>query len=116
MSPEVRKRRRLRYLLYVTNLVAKAFLLGRKAEDIADELYQAQYYTDFKKMTRVWHKFGALGRLHNLIRHIRLSPQRRQEFRQYQSDRENWKEFNKLEVRKYSIQLYCILLFINSSS
>ena len=79
-------------------------------------LYQAQYHADFKKMTRVWHKFGALGRLHNLIRHIRLSLQRRQEFKQCQSDRESWKDFNKLEVSKYSIQLYCILLFINSSS
>lgn len=116
MSSQARKRRRLRCLLHVTNLVAKAFLLGRKAEDIADELYQAQYHADFKKMARVWHKFGALGRLHNLIRHIRLSPQRRQEFRQCQSDRESWKEFNKLEVKKYSIQLYSILLFINSSS
>ena len=98
MSNEARKRRRLRCLLHVTNLVAKAFLLGRKAEDIADELYQAQYHADFKKMSRVWHKFGALGRLHNLIRHIRLSPQQRQEFRQYQSDKEGWKDFNKLEV------------------
>ena len=67
MSNEARKRRRLRCLLHVTNFVAKAFLLGRKAEDIADELYQAQYHADFKKMSRVWHKFGALGRLHNLI-------------------------------------------------
>src|SRR5579871_3713855 len=92
MSSQARKRCRLRCLLHVTNLVAKAFLLGRKAEDIADELYQAQYHRDFKKMARVWHKFGALGRLHNLIRHIRLSPQRRQEFRQCQSDREGWKD------------------------
>jgi hypothetical protein len=98
MSNEARKRRRLRCLLHVTNLVAKAFLLGRKAEDIADELYQAQYHADFKKMSRVWHKFGALGRLHNLIRHIRLSPQRRQEFKQCQSDKEGWKEFNRLQV------------------
>jgi hypothetical protein len=98
MSTEARKRRRLRCLLHITNLVAKAFLLGRKAEDVADELSQAQYHADFKQMSRAWYKLGALGRLHNLIRHIRLSPQRRQEFRQCQSDKEGWKEFNRLQV------------------
>ena len=51
MSGQAQKRRRLHCLLHVTNLVAKAFLLDRKAEDIADELYQAQYHADFKKMT-----------------------------------------------------------------
>jgi hypothetical protein len=85
-------------LAHVTNLVAKAFLLGRKAEDVVDELHVAQLHADFGRMANVWRKHGALGKLYNIIRHIRLTPQRRQEFRNCQENAESWKEFNKLEV------------------
>jgi hypothetical protein len=36
---------------------------------------------DMKKIGELWRKRGALGRLHNTIRYIRASPQRRQFFR-----------------------------------
>jgi hypothetical protein len=38
MSKEARKRRRLRYLTHVTNLVTKVFYLSPKADDIVIEL------------------------------------------------------------------------------
>lgn len=31
-------------------------------------------------MEELWKKFGCLGRLHNLVQYIRLTPQRREEF------------------------------------
>ena len=98
MSEEARKRRRLRCLAHVTNLVAQAFLLGWKAEDVADELHVAQLHADFGRTANIWRKHSALERLHNIIRYIRLSPQRCQEFRNCEENTESWKEFNKLEV------------------
>ena len=35
---------------------------------------------DYAKVEELWRKFGCLGRLHNLVRYIRLTPQRREEF------------------------------------
>lgn len=98
MSPAARKRRRLRCLAHVINLVAKAFLLGPKADDVTDELSAAQRHCDYEKLTAIWQNHGPLGRLQNLIRHIRLTPQRREKFRACQVDKGSWKEFNKLEV------------------
>jgi hypothetical protein len=42
MPEDERKRRRIRCLTHVINLVAKAFLLGGKAETVADELTLAE--------------------------------------------------------------------------
>ena len=98
MSVEARKRRRIRCLAHISNLVAKSLLLGQKADNIADELDLAYQHADFQSTSNVWKKQGVLGRLQNLIRHIRSSPQRRQEFKSCQTDSKGWKEFNLLEV------------------
>lgn len=109
MSETARKRRRLRCLAHVTNLVAKAFLLGPKAEETVDELNAAQ--RDSGRLANTWQKHGALGRLQNLIRYIRITPQRRQSFKACQVDSESWREFNKLEVktRPSPVSLYIYL-------
>lgn len=110
MSETARKRRRLRCLAHVTNLVAKAFLLGPKAEETLDELFVARH--DSGRLANTWQKHGALGRLQNLIRYIRITPQRRQNFKECQVDSESWREFNKLEVKtlvpsiSFSVSLY----------
>jgi hypothetical protein len=85
MSEEARKRRRLRCLAHVTNLVAKAFYLGPKADDIVTELLAAEHFEDVGRMANTWQKQGALGRLQNIIRYIRLTPKRREGFNRYQS-------------------------------
>ena len=69
MDEKARKRRRLRCLAHVTNLVAKAFLMGPKGEEMTDELLLAQHHEDSERATRAWRKHGALGKLQNLIRY-----------------------------------------------
>ncbi|KAF5703911.1 restless-like transposase [Fusarium mundagurra] len=59
MSDKQRKRRRLRCFGHIVNLFAQALLIGKDAEK---------------------RKRGAIGRLHNIIKYIRASPQRRQFF------------------------------------
>jgi hypothetical protein len=77
-SEKQRKHRRLRCFNHITNLVAKAFILGVKADETVDEFLLAEHHADFGEIANVWQKHGTLGRLQNIIRHIHLTPQRRQ--------------------------------------
>jgi len=97
MSEKQRKRRRLRCLGHVVNLCAQAFLLGKKADTTLEELELAYSRHDFESIAKIWRQQGALGRLHNIIRYIRMSPQRREEFRKVVVGGD-WSLFDKLEV------------------
>jgi hypothetical protein len=46
-----RKRRRIRSLAHIINLVAKAFLLGEKAEKVKDELAATERHKDDEEMS-----------------------------------------------------------------
>ena len=81
----------------MVNLAAQAFLLGKKADTTLEELELAYSRHDFELIAKIWRKQGALGRLHNIVRYIRMSPQRREEFRKIVVGGE-WSEFNMLEV------------------
>src|SRR5579871_3617213 len=65
---------------HIINLCAHAFIMGKYAEKIAREMDAAMREGDLKKIGELWRKRGALGRLHNVIKHIRGSPQRREFF------------------------------------
>jgi len=81
MSVKQRKRRRLRCFGHIINLCTQAFLIGKDAEKVCKELDTAYHEGDLKKIGDLWRKRGAIGRLHNIVRYIRASPQRRQFFR-----------------------------------
>ena len=70
------------------------------------ELEIAYLRKDFKKITGIWRKQGALGRLHNIVRYIRMTPQRREEFRRIKIEGQKLEEFNGLEVRLISYICY----------
>ena len=74
MTERQRKRRRLRCLGHVVNLAAQAFLLGKTADTTLEELKLAYSRRDFNTIAMIWRKQGALGRLYNIIRYIRISP------------------------------------------
>jgi len=81
MTAKQRKRYRLRCAGHIINLCAHAFLMGKDAEKIAREMDTALREGDLKKVGELWRKRGALGRLHNMIKYIRGSPQRREFFK-----------------------------------
>lgn len=54
--------------------------MGRDCEKHLAKLEKYYQRGDYAKVEELWRKFGCLGRLHNLIRYIRLTPQRREEF------------------------------------
>ncbi|KAF1956578.1 hypothetical protein CC80DRAFT_413167 [Byssothecium circinans] len=71
-----RKKRRLRCAVHIINLCAHAFLMGKDAEKIAREMDTALREGDIKRVGELWRKRGALGKLHNIVKYIRGSPQR----------------------------------------
>ncbi|KAG9375916.1 hypothetical protein A1F94_013182 [Pyrenophora tritici-repentis] len=54
--------------------------MGRNCEKYLAKLEKHHQRGDYTKVEELWKKFGCLGRLHNLVRYIRLTPQRREEF------------------------------------
>ncbi len=97
LKPE-RDKRRLRCLGHVVNLCAQAFILGKNAEEDLLILETAHASGDIDKIAKYWSSVGALGRLHHLIRYIRMTPQRRQEFAACVSTLADELKFNMLEV------------------
>ena len=80
MDSKQRRHRRLRCLGHIVNLCCQAFLMGRNCEKHLAKLEKHYQRGDYAKVEELWKEFGCLGRLHNLVRYIRLTPQRREEF------------------------------------
>lgn len=80
MEVKQRRYRRLRCLGHIINLYCQAFLMGRNSERYLAKLEKHYQRGDYAKIEELWKRFGCLGRLHNLVRYIRLTPQRREEF------------------------------------
>jgi hypothetical protein len=77
------KQRRIRCAGHVINLVAQAFLGGtdEKAFEYGDDPEATEtLLKDEVTMLNTWRKEGPIGKLHYLVRYIRLTPQRRKEF------------------------------------
>jgi hypothetical protein len=80
MNEKQRRRRSLRCLGHVINLAAQAFLLGSQSQETLDQLGLVDGRRDFEAMAKIWRKQGALGRLHNIVKYIRMTPQHRAEW------------------------------------
>ena len=98
MNAKQRRRRRLRCLGHVINLAAQAFLFGKTSQETLEELDVAYRRHDFEAIAKVWRKQGILGRLHNIVRYIRMTPQRRAEWRKTVIGTKKWSRFDGLEV------------------
>ena len=70
------KERRLRCIGHIINLIAKAFIFGNKSESFEADVAIAESTNDLEIAMKLWRKQGVIGKLHNLIRFIRASPQR----------------------------------------
>ncbi|OBS15084.1 hypothetical protein FPOA_14096 [Fusarium poae] len=84
MSRKHRVRRRLRCFGHIVNFCAQAFIMGKDAAKTCKDLDSAYREGDYSRIRELWKKRGAIGRLRNIVRYIRASPQRRQFFRSIQ--------------------------------
>jgi hypothetical protein len=87
------------------------------AEKTLNDLALQQMEGDFGEMAKTWRKFGVLGKLHNIVKYIRMTPQRRQEFRRCVINKADLVKFNKLEVsakysNEFSVSCPCNLVIL----
>ena len=104
MSAKKRKARRLRCFGHITNLCAQAFIVGVDAEKVCKDLAAAYRDQDLKRIDQLWKKRGAVGLLHNLVRYIRMTPQRRAVFKRIEIGGA-LAEFDGLEVHNRALVL-----------
>ncbi len=82
ISPGVRDRdikaNRTRCFGHIINLAARAFLWGQDPESFEREAFTEAAFQIEERELRFWRKRGAVGKLHNVVRFVRASPQRRE--------------------------------------
>ena len=97
LSIKQRQGRRLRCFGHITNLCARALLLGKGAGKALSDLERKQSKGDFAAAGRFWKGKGALGQLYNIVVYIRCTPQRLEEFAKVKKGG-NLKQFDSLKV------------------
>jgi hypothetical protein len=78
--------RRVRYLDHIINLAAKAFLFGEDV-DAFELITNARERGHLKVLRESWRKKGPISKFYNTIKYIRITPQRREEFRALLKDK-----------------------------
>ena len=83
------KERRLRCIGHIINLIAKAFLFGADAKHYEVDDNFLSESEDIEKSLNLWRRLGPVGKVHNLVKFIRSSPQRSeklQDLANYEND------------------------------
>ncbi|KAF6784156.1 transposase-like protein [Colletotrichum musicola] len=81
MTEKDKKSRRLRCFGHILNLVSKAFLFGKDADSFERQSDAYRLLQQDEEDLRHWRKQGPIGKLHNIVKFIRSSPQRTQRFK-----------------------------------
>lgn len=95
LSPAQRKARRLRCLGHIVNLCARALLIGKESKKTLQKLESVTG----EESENMWRDRGPVGKLHNIIKYIRWTPQRREQFASIRI-RGELAKFDDLEVRQ----------------
>ncbi|TKA52632.1 hypothetical protein B0A49_13533, partial [Cryomyces minteri] len=74
--PSLKRRARLRCVGHIFNLIIKAILYGRGITDFEKQILGCSDREHFN----LWRRLGALGKIHNFVKWILRSTQRREEF------------------------------------
>ncbi|KAF6525727.1 hypothetical protein HZS61_011522 [Fusarium oxysporum f. sp. conglutinans] len=93
LNPSIRpadiKARRMRCYGHVLNLVARAFLFGKDAESFELESDINGMRGLQEQDLRHWRSKGPIGKLHNIVKFIRSSPQRSEYFKRIAHEQED---------------------------
>ncbi|PNP50095.1 hypothetical protein FNYG_15977 [Fusarium nygamai] len=93
LDPSIRpadiKARRMRCYGHVLNLVARAFLFGKDAESFELESDINGMRGLQEQDLRRWRSKGPIGKLHNIVKFIRSSPQRSEYFKRIAHEQED---------------------------
>ena len=99
------KARRIRCFGHILNLIAKAFLFGEDSDafEIESDFYDA--LSQYKKGLEHWRRKGPIGKLHNIVKFIRASPQRSEAFRNIAHEDDNSEDFIFSEASSKELEL-----------
>ena len=76
------KHRRIRCYGHILNLAARGFLYGDNFESFEREAWDNERADDQPDQDNAyWRQRGAIGKLHNIVKFIRASPQRSERFK-----------------------------------
>ncbi|KAK5994684.1 Putative AC9 transposase-like protein [Cladobotryum mycophilum] len=81
MTEEDIGERRIRCYGHILNLVARAYLYGQNSESFEQESQLHILADHLDDDLEHWRKKGPIGKLHNIVKFIRASPQRTEEFK-----------------------------------
>ena len=81
IAPQLQKKhRRLRCMGHILNLACQALLFGDVPEQHQANVHLVRALQDEQRELNIWRKKGPIGKLHNVVRFIRNTPQRREAF------------------------------------
>ncbi|KAK7997663.1 hypothetical protein PG989_005703 [Apiospora arundinis] len=72
--------RRIRCYGHILNLVGRAFLYGEDSEAFEQESQAIEQFGHLDDILRFWRRKGPVGKLHNIVKWVRSSPQRSEYF------------------------------------
>ena len=94
---------RLRCMGNIINLIARALIFGNESETFEADIAIAENINDLEAAMRLWRKQVAIGKLHNLIRFIQASSQRKAMFIDIAESFPS--EVDKLDISKYHLTI-----------
>lgn len=105
MAEEDIRNHRTRCFGHILNLAARAFLWGEDPDLFEREAFTEAAFQVEERELRLWRKRGAVGKLHNIVRFVRASPQRRELMKSLACDQNDEDGYQLFEEERAAIDL-----------
>ncbi|KAG7402512.1 hypothetical protein Forpe1208_v015492 [Fusarium oxysporum f. sp. rapae] len=100
LIPETTKQRQ-----YMISWATRAFLWGEDPDSFEREAFTEAAFQVEERELRLWRKRGAVGKLHNIVRFVRASPQRRELMKSLACDQNDEDGYQLFEEERAAIDL-----------
>ncbi|KAL9566121.1 hypothetical protein ACKAV7_009739 [Fusarium commune] len=105
MAEEDIRNHRTRCFGHILNLAARAFLWGEDPDSFEREAFTEAAFQVEERELWLWRKRGAVGKLHNIVRFVRASPQRRELMKSLACDQNDEDGYQLFEEERAAIDL-----------
>jgi hypothetical protein len=105
MAEEDIRNNRTRCFGHIVNLAARAFLWGEDPDSFEREAFTEAAFQVEERELRLWRKRGAVGKLHNIARFVRASPQRRELMKSLACSQRDEDDYHLFEEDRAAIDL-----------
>uniref|UniRef100_A0A0C4DI06 HAT C-terminal dimerisation domain-containing protein n=1 Tax=Fusarium oxysporum (strain Fo5176) TaxID=660025 RepID=A0A0C4DI06_FUSOF len=105
MAEEDIRNHRTRCFGHILNLAARAFLWGEDPDSFEREAFTEAAFQVEERELRLWRKRGAVGKLHNIVRFVRASPQGRELMKSLACDQNDEDGYQLFEEERAAIDL-----------